>query len=138
MARRIALITALLAFVVGTDSALAASRVSGRVSNASYDLVLVGADGRTRQVHPDRSGRFSVRMASTVAQSSSTDFSSQHRHWRHGYHGHRHWSYRHYRPYHRSYGYYAPRSYGYYGGPRYYGGGPGVTFSFGTGGYRGW
>ena len=28
--------------------------------------------------------------------------------------------------------------YGYYGGPRYYGGGPGVTFSFGSGGYRGW
>jgi len=73
-----------------------------------------------------------------VAQSSSTDFSSQHRHWRHGYNGHRHWSYRHYRPHYRSYGYYAPRSYGYYGGPRYYGGGPGVTFSFGTGGYRGW
>jgi len=29
-------------------------------------------------------------------------------------------------------------SYGYYGSPRYYGGGPGVTFSFGPGGYRGW
>ena len=39
---------------------------------------------------------------------------------------------------HNSYGYYAPRSHGYYGGPRYYGGGPGVTFSFGSGGYRGW
>jgi len=37
-----------------------------------------------------------------------------------------------------SYGYYVPRSYGHYGGPRYCGGGPGVTFSFGTGGYRGW
>ena len=22
--------------------------------------------------------------------------------------------------------------------PRYYGGGPGITFSFGSGGYRGW
>ena len=31
-----------------------------------------------------------------------------------------------------------PRVHGYYGGPRYYGGGPGVTFSFGSGGYRGW
>ena len=31
-----------------------------------------------------------------------------------------------------------PAPYGYYGGPRYYGGGPGVTFSFGSGGYRGW
>ena len=41
--------------------------------------------------------------------------------------------------YYSSYlGYYAPRPHGYYGGPRYYGGGPGVTFSFGSGGYRGW
>jgi len=79
-----------------------------------------------------------ARTSTDVARSSSTDFSSQRRHWRHGYYGPRHWSYRHYRPYYRSYGYYAPRSYGYYGRPRYYGGGPGVTFSFGTGGYRGW
>jgi len=34
--------------------------------------------------------------------------------------------------------FYAPRPYGYYGGPGYYGGGPGVNFSFGSGGYRGW
>jgi hypothetical protein len=74
---------------------------------------------------------------SRVATQSSTDISSRHRHghWR-GHH--RHWGHHHYRPYYNSYGYYAPRSYGYYGGPRYYGGGPGVTFSFGSGGYRGW
>ncbi|XSC44740.1 hypothetical protein ACF1BQ_046255 [Bradyrhizobium sp. RDT10] len=69
---------------------------------------------------------------SRIATQSSTDFSSHRRHWRH-----RHWGH-HYRPYYRSYGYYAPRRYGYYGGPRYYGGGPGISFSFGTGGYRGW
>jgi len=65
---------------------------------------------------------------------SSTDISARHRygHW----HGHHHWRHRHYRPYYGSYNY-APRPYGYYG-PRYYGGGPGVTFSFGSGGYRGW
>jgi hypothetical protein len=68
-----------------------------------------------------------------------TDFSSQHRHFhRHHHHGHRHHWRHHHRPYYRSYNYYAPRHHGYYGGPRYYGGGPGVTFSFGSGGYRGW
>ena len=55
----------------------------------------------------------------------------RHRHW----HGHHYWHHRHYRRYYGSYGYYAPRS---CGDPRYYRGGPGVTFSFGTGGYRGW
>jgi len=72
---------------------------------------------------------------SRIATRSSTDISAQyrHRHWRH-----HHWGYRHhYRPYYNSYGYYAPRRYGYYGGPRYYGGGPGISFSFGSGGYRG-
>lgn len=69
-----------------------------------------------------------------------TDFSSQHRRHHHGHrhHGHRHWGHHHHRPHYRSYNYYAPRHHGYYGGPRYYGGGPGVTFSFGSGGYRGW
>ena len=77
---------------------------------------------------------------SRTAAPFSTDISAQyrHRHW----HGHHHWHHRHYRPYYRSYNYYAPRPYGYYGhrhyGHRYYGGGPGVTFSFGSGGYRGW
>ena len=70
---------------------------------------------------------------------SPTDISAQHRHhhWRHRHWGHRHWGHSHYRPYYNSYGYYAPRRYGYYGpryyGQRYYGGGPGVTFSFGGG-----
>ena len=67
------------------------------------------------------------------AKQVPTDISSQHRHWRGHHHHYRHWGHRHYRPYYNSYGYYAPRSYGYYGGPRYYGGGPGVTFSFGGG-----
>jgi hypothetical protein len=67
---------------------------------------------------------------------SSTDFSSQRRHWhRHHHWGRRHWGHRH----HWRHGYYRPyyNSYGYYGRP-YYGGGPSVTFSFGGGGYRGW
>jgi hypothetical protein len=78
-----------------------------------------------------------AKSAPGVAQ-SSTDISAQkrHRHWRGHHHHHRHWGHRHHhRPYYNSYGY-APR-HGYYGGPRYYGGGPGVTFSFGSGGY-GW
>ena len=75
--------------------------------------------------------------SSTDAAQIPTDISAQyrHRHW-HGHH--HHWRHRHYRPYYGSYNYYAPRPYGYYGHPRYYGGGPGVTFSFGSGGYRGW
>ena len=64
---------------------------------------------------------------STDAIRSTTDFSAQHRHWRHHHGGHHH----HYRPYYRSYNYYAPRPYGYYGG------GPGITFGFG-GGHHGW
>jgi hypothetical protein len=78
-----------------------------------------------------------VKAATDVTQSStsSTDISSRRRY--------RHYGYRHYRPHYRSYGY-ASRPYygGGYGGPYYgrgYGyGGPGVTFSFGSGGYRGW
>lgn len=73
-------------------------------------------------------------------QQVPTDFSSQHRRHHHGHrhHGHRHWGHHHYRPHYRSYNHYAPRHHGYHG-PRYYGGGgPGVTFSFGSGGYRGW
>jgi hypothetical protein len=68
----------------------------------------------------------------------STDISSRHRHRHHShrYHGYRHhYGYRNYRPYYgNSYGYYAPRPY--YGGYGY--GGPGISFSFGRGGYRGW
>ncbi len=81
-----------------------------------------------------------AKAATDVTQSSisSTDISSRRRY--------RHYSYRHYRPYYRSYGY-APRPYyggydGGYDGPYYgrgYGyGGPGISFSFGGGGYRGW
>src|SRR5260370_23480989 len=84
--------------------------------------------------------RVKAKAATDVTQ-SSTDISSRGRHYRH-------YGYRHYRPYYRSYGY-APRPYyggygGGYGGPYYGGGygygygGPGVTFSFGGGGYRGW
>ena len=69
--------------------------------------------------------------AATDVTQQSTDFSSRGRHYRH-------YGYRSYRPYYgNSYGY-APQPY--YGGyNRGYGyGGPGVTFSFGGGGYRGW
>jgi len=80
-----------------------------------------------------------IAAQSRIATQSSTDISAQHRHrhWHGHHHGHRHWHHRHYRPHYGSYNYYAPRPHGYYG-PRYYGGGPGVTFSFGSGGYRGW
>ncbi|WP_027582619.1 hypothetical protein [Bradyrhizobium sp. Ai1a-2] len=72
-------------------------------------------------------------------QSQSTDISARGRGYHHYHYGmHRHYpryGYRHYgyhrhgyRPYYNSYGYQRP----------YYGGGPGVTFSFGSGGYRGW
>jgi Ni/Co efflux regulator RcnB len=70
----------------------------------------------------------------------STDISAQRRHHHghrhrhiHRHHGfHRHGHYRAYRPHYYN-------SYGYYGRPHgYYGGGPGITFSFGSGGYRGW
>lgn len=74
--------------------------------------------------------------APVAAKQVPTDVSSQHRHrhWRGHHHHHRHWGYRHH---HRHWGHHHYRpyynSYGYYGGPRYYGGGPGVTFSFGGG-----
>ena len=75
--------------------------------------------------------------AETDVTQRSTDVSSRNRHRHHGHrhHGHRqYYGYRNYRPYYgNSYGYYAPRPYGGYGY-----GGPGITFSFGSGGYRGW
>ena len=64
----------------------------------------------------------------TAGTSQSTDLSSRRYY--------RHYGYRYYRPYYGSYGY-APRPYYGYGGGYGYGG-PGVTFSFGVGGYRGW
>ena len=69
--------------------------------------------------------------------SQSTDISARGRH-HHGY-GHHHWRgyghHRHgyYRPGYNSYGYYRTPSYGYGRPYGYYGGGPGVTFSFGSG-----
>jgi hypothetical protein len=72
--------------------------------------------------------------ATTDVTQQSTDISSRGRHY--GYrHGYRHYGYRNYRPYYgNSYGYYAPRPY--YGGYGY--GGPSISLSFGSGGYRGW
>ena len=74
--------------------------------------------------------------AATDVTQPATDVSSRGRHHRHYGHRHyRHYGYRSYRPYYgNSYGYYAPRPY--YGGYGY--GGPGISFSFGSGGYRGW
>lgn len=81
--------------------------------------------------------------ATTDVTQQSTDISSRGRHYGygHGYrhygyrHGYRHYGYRNYRPYYgNTYGYYAPRPY--YGGYGY--GGPGISLSFGSGGYRGW
>ncbi|WP_291852116.1 hypothetical protein [Bradyrhizobium sp.] len=89
-------------------------------------------------------GAVKARVTSANVAESSTDISAGrrhghwhgHRHWGHRHHGHRHhWGHRHHRPYYSSYGY-APRHHGYYGHPGYYGGGPGITFSFG--GHRGW
>lgn len=74
---------------------------------------------------------------SNAVTQSATDISARHRHhhWRHHHHHHhwghrhRHWGHHHHhRPYYNSYGYHAPRYYGH----RHYGG-PGVTFSFGSG-----
>jgi hypothetical protein len=99
-------------------------------------VVAVGATaliGSSAANAADHSGK----AKATAGTSQSTDLSS-----RRYYRQYRHYGYRHYRPYYRSYGY-APRPYYGYGGGPYYGsgygyGGPGVTFSFGTGGYRGW
>lgn len=98
----------------------AAALMGGSAANAADNSVKAQAPVAAKQVH--------------------TDISSRHRHghWRHHHHHrrwghhhhHRHWGHRHHRPYYNSYGY--------HGGPRHYGGGPGVTFSFGSGGYRGW
>jgi Ni/Co efflux regulator RcnB len=86
----------------------------------------------------DNNNTVKASAANDVA-TQPTDVSARKKHHsRRHYRTGRHWSYRHYRPYYRSYGY-APRPY--YGDPygyRYGYGGPGVTFSFGTGGYRGW
>ena len=76
------------------------------------------------------------KSASDIEQ-QPTDIGSRGRHHHHHYrhHGHRHgyrnYGYRGYRPYYGgSYGYYSPRPYYGYGYGR-----PGISFSFGTGGY---
>jgi Ni/Co efflux regulator RcnB len=94
-----------------------------------------------------------VKAKAATDVSQSTDLSSRGRHYRHHHRMHRHSGHRHYRPHFRSYGYaprpyyrsygYAPRphyrSYGGYAPQRYYGvAGPGISFGFGGGGYRGW
>jgi hypothetical protein len=101
-----------IVFAVG-----AAALLGGSAANASDDTV-------------------KAKAATDVTQ-QSTDISARRRYYRH-------YGYRHYRPYYgNSYGYYAPRPYyGGYGRPYYGGGygygGPSVSFSFGSGGYRGW
>jgi hypothetical protein len=69
MSSRIALLIALLACSMCADSALAASRVSGRLSNASYDLVLLARSGRAQSIQPKANGRFSVRVSSAKGAS---------------------------------------------------------------------
>ena len=105
-------------------------------------LAIVFAVGAAALLGPSAANASDNRTPTTapsnVAQ-QSTDISARGRHHRHhGYrhhYRHRHYGLRHYRPYYgNSYGYYAPRPY--YGGYGY--GGPGITFSFGSGGYRGW
>jgi Ni/Co efflux regulator RcnB len=87
-----------------------------------------------------------VKAKADKGVSRSTDISSQHRH-HHGnghrhHHGHGYYRPHHghgyYRPHH-GHGYYRPHhGHGYYRPHGYYGGGPGISLSFGSGGYRGW
>ena len=70
MCSRIALLLiALVACSAGADSALAASRVSGRLSDASYDLVLLARSGRAQSIQPRSNGRFSVRVSAAKGAS---------------------------------------------------------------------
>ena len=77
--------------------------------------------------------------AKNNTETTATDVGSRAKHHsrtyrHHGHYGmHRGYYHRYggYRPYYNSYGAYQ-RPYGYYGG------GPGISFSFGSGGYRGW
>ena len=98
----------------------AAALMGGSAANA--------ADTSTRAKAPTDQATIDVAR-------QSTDVSSRRRHYRH-------YGYRHYRPHYRTYGYAPQPYYGGYSQPYYgngYGhGGPGVTFSLGGGGYRGW
>jgi len=78
-------------------------------------------------------GNTDVKAKPDSAASQTTDLSarSRHHHWRPHYNYRHHYRHGYYRPYRNSYGYYQ-RPYGYYGGA------PGISFSFGSGGYRGW
>src|SRR5256885_9686475 len=69
MSTRITLVIALLVFSAGADSALAASRISGRLSDTSYDLVLLARSGRAQLIKPKADGRFSVRVSSAKGAS---------------------------------------------------------------------
>ena len=69
MSTRIALVIALLAFSAGADSALAASRISGRLSDTSYELMLLARSGRAQPIQPKADGRFSVRVSSAKGAS---------------------------------------------------------------------
>jgi len=63
------IVIALLVFNAGADGALAASRVSGRLSDPSYDLVLLARSGRAQPINPKADGRFSVRVSSAKGAS---------------------------------------------------------------------
>src|SRR2546429_1282498 len=69
MSTRITLVIALLVFSAGADSALAASRISGRLSDTSYGLVLLARSGRAQLIKPKADGRFSVRVSSAKGAS---------------------------------------------------------------------
>lgn len=99
----------------------AAALMGGSAANAADNSVKAQAPVAAKQVHTDISSRH---------RHGHWRHHHHHRRWGHHHHHHRHWGHRHHRPYYNSYGY--------HGGPRHYGGGPGVTFSFGSGGYRGW
>ena len=64
MRNRVVVVVAMLVFTVTADSALAASRVSGRLSDPSYDLVLLARNGRAHPIHAKADGRFSLRVSS--------------------------------------------------------------------------
>ena len=69
MSPRIAVVIALLVFSAGADSALAASRISGRLSDTSYELMLLARSGRAQPIQPRADGRFSVRVSSAKGAS---------------------------------------------------------------------
>jgi hypothetical protein len=69
MSSRIVLVISVVVFSVGADSALAASRISGRLSDTSYDLVLLARSGRAQPMQPKADGHFSVRVSSAQGAS---------------------------------------------------------------------